>query len=161
MIPRCELLLRWPHTDKPHVCLEHGIDLIGAKGCPFITLYIPDAGEQFIPHANLYSYRNTVRNSPTFVITVCFRATWTFMLHCAYNYKNIPKPAICCINLPGAGTQTLSTGVSSPNSKSSVLSPTGWSFDTSSTCHIFESYLFGMSVSKLHALYASIMTVGL
>ena len=46
MIPRCELLLRWPHTDKPHVCLEHGVDLIGAKGCSFFTLYIPDAGEQ-------------------------------------------------------------------------------------------------------------------
>ena len=45
MIPRCELLLRWPHTDKPHVCLEHVIDLIGAKGCSFFTLYIPDAGE--------------------------------------------------------------------------------------------------------------------
>jgi len=47
MVPRCELLLRWPHTDKPHECLEHGIDLIGAKGCSFFTLYIPDAGEQY------------------------------------------------------------------------------------------------------------------
>ena len=47
MVPRCELLLRWPHTDKPHECLEHGIDLIGAKGCSLFTLYIPDAGEQY------------------------------------------------------------------------------------------------------------------
>ena len=48
MIPKCELLLRWPHADKPHVCLEHEINLIGATGCSFFTLYIPDAGEQFI-----------------------------------------------------------------------------------------------------------------
>lgn len=48
MIPRCELLLRWPHTDKPHVCLEHRIDLIGAKGRSFLTLYIPGAGEWYI-----------------------------------------------------------------------------------------------------------------
>ena len=47
MVPRCELLLRWPHTDKPHECLEHGIDLIGAKGCSLFILYIPDAGEQY------------------------------------------------------------------------------------------------------------------
>jgi len=45
MIPRCELLLQWPHTDKPHVCLLHVIDLIGAKGCTFFTLYVPPAGE--------------------------------------------------------------------------------------------------------------------
>jgi len=46
MIPKCELLLRWPHVDKPHACLEHEINLIGAKGCSFFTLYIPDAGKQ-------------------------------------------------------------------------------------------------------------------
>ena len=52
MIPKCELLLRWPHRDKPHVCLEHDIeltgvkDLKGSKGCPYLTLYIPDAGER-------------------------------------------------------------------------------------------------------------------
>ena len=46
MIPKCELLLRWPHVGKPHACLEHEINLIGAKGCSFFTLYIPDAGEQ-------------------------------------------------------------------------------------------------------------------
>jgi len=45
MIPKCELLLQWPHTDKPYVCLLHGIDLIGAKGCTFFTLYIPPASE--------------------------------------------------------------------------------------------------------------------
>ena len=48
MIPKCELLLRWPHSDKPHACLEHEISLIGAKGCSFFTLYIPDAGEQYL-----------------------------------------------------------------------------------------------------------------
>ena len=46
MIPKCELLLRWPHKDKPHVCLEHDIELEGAKGCSYFTLYIPDAGER-------------------------------------------------------------------------------------------------------------------
>ena len=52
MIPKCELLLRWPHRDKPHVCLEHDIeltgakDLKGAKGCSYFTLYVPDAGER-------------------------------------------------------------------------------------------------------------------
>ena len=55
MIPRCELLLRWPHADKPHVCLEHGIDLIGATGCSFFTLYFPDAGEQYFMWTLYYS----------------------------------------------------------------------------------------------------------
>ena len=45
MIPKCELLLRWPHADKPELCLEHEIKLIGAKGCSFFMLYIPDAGK--------------------------------------------------------------------------------------------------------------------
>jgi len=45
--PKCVLLLRWPHTDKPPVCLEHEINLIGAKSCSFFTFYIPDEGEQF------------------------------------------------------------------------------------------------------------------
>ena len=31
MIPKCELLLRWLHKDKPHVCLEHDIELTGVK----------------------------------------------------------------------------------------------------------------------------------
>ena len=44
MIPKCELLFRWPHTDRPHVCLEHEMNLLGAKGCSSFTLYIPDAG---------------------------------------------------------------------------------------------------------------------
>ena len=48
MIPKCELLLRWPHPDKPHACLEHEINLVGTKGCSFFTLYIPDAGEQYL-----------------------------------------------------------------------------------------------------------------
>ena len=46
-IPKCELLVRWIHRDKPHVCLEHEIDLKGAKGCSYFTLYIPDEGERF------------------------------------------------------------------------------------------------------------------
>ena len=46
-IPKCELLLRWPHRDKPHVCLVHDIDVTGAQGCSYFTLYIPDAGEKF------------------------------------------------------------------------------------------------------------------
>ena len=46
MIPKCELLLRWPHKDKPHVCLEHDIEITGAKGCSYFTLYVPDAGER-------------------------------------------------------------------------------------------------------------------
>ena len=47
MIPKCELLLRWPHRDKSHVCLEHDIELTGAKDCcSYFTLYIPDAGEK-------------------------------------------------------------------------------------------------------------------
>ena len=46
MIPKCELLLQWPHKDKPHVCLVHDIELTGTKGCSYFTLYIPDAGER-------------------------------------------------------------------------------------------------------------------
>jgi len=45
-IPKCELLLRWPHRDKPHVCLDHKIEMIGANGYSFLTLYIPDSGEK-------------------------------------------------------------------------------------------------------------------
>ena len=47
MIPKCELLLRWPHREKPHVCLEHDIELTGAKGCSYFTLYVPDEGEKY------------------------------------------------------------------------------------------------------------------
>ena len=47
MIPMCELLLRWLHRDKPHVCLEYDIELTGTKGCSYFTLYIPDAGERY------------------------------------------------------------------------------------------------------------------
>ena len=47
MIPKCELLLRWQRGDKPHVCLEHDIELTGAKDYSYFTLYIPDAGEKF------------------------------------------------------------------------------------------------------------------
>ena len=46
MIPKCELLLRWPHREKPHVCLED-IELTGAKGCSYFTLYVPDEGEKY------------------------------------------------------------------------------------------------------------------
>ena len=46
-IPKCELLVRWIHRDKPHDCLEHKIDIEGAKGCSYFTLYIPDEGERF------------------------------------------------------------------------------------------------------------------
>ena len=47
MIPKCELLLRWPHREIPHVCLEHDIELTGAKGCSYFTLYVPDEGEKY------------------------------------------------------------------------------------------------------------------
>ena len=46
-IPKCELLLQWPHRDKPRVCLVHDIDLTGAKDCSYFTLYIPDEGERY------------------------------------------------------------------------------------------------------------------
>ena len=48
VLPKCELLLRWLHRDKPHGCLEHDIDLKGAKDCSYFTLYIPDAGEKSV-----------------------------------------------------------------------------------------------------------------
>jgi len=41
---------------KYHVCLEHEINLIGAKGCSFSTLYIPDAGKLAIGHLILYEH---------------------------------------------------------------------------------------------------------
>jgi len=43
MIPSCVLLLQWLHPDIPHACLEHEINLIGARGCSFFTLYTPKA----------------------------------------------------------------------------------------------------------------------
>ena len=44
VIPKCELLLQWPHADKPQVSLVHNIKLIGAKDRSFLTLFIRDAG---------------------------------------------------------------------------------------------------------------------
>ena len=46
-VPKCEFLLRWPHRDKPHVCLIHDVDITGAQGCSYFTLYIPDEGKKF------------------------------------------------------------------------------------------------------------------
>ena len=54
-IPKCELLVRQIHRDKPLDCLEHEIELKGAKGCSFFTLYIPDEGEKFT-WTSTYSY---------------------------------------------------------------------------------------------------------
>ena len=54
-IPKCELLVRQIHRDKPLDCLEHEIELKGAKGCSYFTLYIPDEGERF-SWTSIYSY---------------------------------------------------------------------------------------------------------
>lgn len=83
--PKCVLLLRWPHTDKPPVCLEHEINLIGAKSCSFLTLYIPDEGEQF--PRTLCEY--TVSQKPMHHFTLAY------LLHLCEN-KLAPHGYIVC-----------------------------------------------------------------
>ena len=76
MIPRCELLLQWPHPDKPHVCLLHKIDLIGANGCTFFTLYIPPAGEYIHSPVEALSAINLLAYVTTYSIRITRKLTF-------------------------------------------------------------------------------------
>ena len=75
---------------KPHVCLEHEINLIGAKGCSFFTLYSPDAGKLAIDH--LISYEHSVR---FLLITTCVLLYYDVSLELYVEIYHVVQKTLC------------------------------------------------------------------